>query len=710
MLISHAGVSTMLRVHRGLAGTHVRQVLLVMYILVAGCAGWMGSPAMTGLIATSAADGPGEKRYVVILEDASAVNPSVIAERHSSRFGTKTARILTDSVPGYAAEMTPAEANAIAKQPGVAAVGLDPVGRPAGQTMWTGLQRIFAAADSSENNEDCDTGADPDVNQWLDIDCLDDQRVDVDIAVLDTPIDPADPELNIAAHVNCFEVDPEVGCETGVGTVDDSSCFAEDHGAVVSEVIAGIDNGSSQVGIAAGARISSVAVADNDVRIPTHCESSSQPFYMSDVIAGVEWVTENSVTIEVANLSMRFPVPGPEDTVGQALDQAFEQAIDASVDAGVVYVAAAGNEGAPAADSIPAKYDKVITVTGIFDIDGAPGGLAEEDTTCDWTSPFADDSGDDTNTDTSSYGPYAGGGLENAWSPGVDIAAPGPCTSTAAAMVSGSAALLASVYNPAASKDASRVAAIRTALLAAANPHSKAEGGYDDARVDEDPETVDREPLLDVSDEDIFDPRPISTYEPIPGAEPIVEVRDADTEQPCGEVMVIGSQVSGGCVVNDLFSSWYGLSAGGYTIFSCGGGSIPIWLDAVHVASDGTFAVDASDIDTSCAGSFITGTPCHTEPSDTDKEMLHAAPWTGRFYTSSGAPRAYLGLCIELGSAYQDWIDGITASVTSEAPLAWSFLTSYSRDILGPSNGFQTAAWTSCCTEDPEIDIVWEAG
>ena len=642
-----------------------------------------------------------EQRYIVILEDGAVGRPGVVAERHAQRYGAEVERVMNRSVDGYAAEMTSAEAGVVAEQPGVAAVGLDPVGAPAG---------VPGPLDKSEriygSRHGCATPLGEEVNPMLDLDCLDDVRADVDVAVLDTSIDPGNADLDVFRSVNCFDYDPQVGCELGPGNVGNACLQA--HGRIVADSIARFDNEGGEVGVAAGARIWSVAVAEKDVSLEPSC-GSPHPFFMSDVIAGVEWVTANAEDIEVANMSMQFPLPS--DPAGEALDEALEDAIDASIDAGVVYVVAAGNKAGPAAETIPAKYDRVITASAIFDSDGESGGTGGSFEGCRWplgSNPPVDH--DDTSSDRSNYGPAAA--VNDLAAPGVDIAAPGTCTSTAAALTSGAAAVLASRYDPEASKDEGRVAEIRTALLTAADPNDRDHGGYDDQHLDNDPQTPatdDREPLLDVHDEGIFDPRLVSTYEPIPGAEPIVEVRDADTGQPCGEVVVFDSEVFGGCVVNDLFSQWYGASVQGYTIFSCGGGSIPIWLNQLHVGSDGTFAADASDIDTSCAGSFIAGTPCHTEPSSVEKDMLHAQPWNGRFFnTSNGAPRAYLGLCIELGSSYQDWIDGITASVTSEAPLTWSFLTSHSRDILGPSNGFQTAAWTACCSEDPELEIVWE--
>jgi len=446
-------------------------------------------------VAESPATAPakaGAQRYVVVLEE-SAGQPKRVAERHSERFGAKVKRVFTKALDGYSARLTAVQAKAIAREPGVAAVGLDPVGELAAQSMPLGARRVFAA------DGDCSPGDNADVNQNLDIDCLDDVRVDVDVAMLDTPIDPATPDLNVVSNVNCFD-SGGTGCEPGTGPNESPECF-EVHGALVADLIAGLDNGTGSVGVAAGARIWSVAVADKDVRSPSHCQWDPQPFYMSDVIAGVEWVTDHADDIEVANMSMRFPLP--QDSAGEALGVALEEAIDDSIDAGVVYVVAAGNEAAPATQSIPAKYPRVITATAIYDSNGLSGAGGTSGDTCHWpTGPTPTTDHDDTNSNASNYGPAASPNTLNA--PGVDIAAPGICTSNAAAHTTAAAAILASTNNP---NNATNVQTIRNTLLTTANPNTKTNGGYDD---ETSPNPEDKEPLLDINNENAFAPATVA--------------------------------------------------------------------------------------------------------------------------------------------------------------------------------------------------------
>ncbi len=79
---------------------------------------------------------------------------------------------------------------------------------------------------------------------------------------------------------------------------------------------------------------------------------------------------------QVLSMSLGGPSPGidgPGATCRTTRD-GYRAAICAATKAGVTVVAAAGNEGSNLADSSPAMYPEVLTVTAMADSDGKSGG------------------------------------------------------------------------------------------------------------------------------------------------------------------------------------------------------------------------------------------------------------------------------------------------------------------------------------------------
>jgi subtilisin family serine protease len=108
----------------------------------------------------------------------------------------------------------------------------------------------------------------------------------------------------------------------------------------------------------------------------------------SDVICGIDYVTAHASQIEVANMSLGGS--GSDDgNCGNTNQDAMHKAICRSVAAGITYAVAAGNDSENAANSTPAAYDEVITVSALADFNGVPGGGAPSTCRSDVDDTFA---------------------------------------------------------------------------------------------------------------------------------------------------------------------------------------------------------------------------------------------------------------------------------------------------------------------------------
>ncbi|WP_190215995.1 S8 family serine peptidase, partial [Kitasatospora indigofera] len=204
-----------------------------------------------------------------------------------------------------------------------------------------------------------------------------DQRVDVDVAVIDSGIDYYHPDLNVVRRVNCVGV---TSCVENAG-VDDNG-----HGSNVAGIVGGLDNGIGYVGVAPGARLWSVKALNSKG------SGSSE-----EIVNAIDWVTAHAGEIEVANISIGF-----DGTV-----QAINDAVNRAISKGIVVVVSAGNDHRDVSNQSPANVPDAITVSSLSDADGKPGGLG----TFGWCNKNNKNT-DDTLSDYSNFGR------------GVDIAAP----------------------------------------------------------------------------------------------------------------------------------------------------------------------------------------------------------------------------------------------------------------------------------------------
>ncbi len=344
-------------------------------------------------------------RYIVRL--APGVEAGAIAERH----GLKVEHQFKKALRGFSGVGEPGKLAALQKDPGVEAVEPDRYVEAFAQVTPTGVNRV-----------------DADLSGTAKIDGVDD-RVDADIAIIDTGMKKHG-DLNVVGGYNC------TGRNTNAW--DDGN----GHGTHVAGTAAAKDDGNGVVGVAPGARLQAVKVLSN-----------AGYGYLSWVICGVDYVTRNAGTIDVANMSLggEFTSPG------------LNSAIANSVASGVTYVVAAGNSAKDAATFSPANHPDVVTVSALADSDGKCGG----------SGPATSYGADDTLASFSNFGP-----LVEISAPGVNILSTykkgfGTLsgTSMASPHVAGAAALFIAKNGRDVTGDGivngADVAAIRAALISA---------------------------------------------------------------------------------------------------------------------------------------------------------------------------------------------------------------------------------------------------
>jgi len=377
---------------------------------------------------------PGE--YIVLLKPGN--DPAEVANAHS--VGAR--HTYSSALNGFAASIPDGRLRALQNDPRVELVEPDQQILAFAQIVPTGVRRIGAMRSATAK-----------------IDGID-ERVNVDVAILDSGIDLSHPDLNVFSHVTF--VNDGSGGNDGYG-----------HGTYMAGIVGALDNDFGVVGVAPGARLWAVKVIGD-----TGAGS------LSTLISGVDYVTANAASIEVANISAGF--------IGTS--SALRTAIQNCVARGVVVVAAAGNNAqdvygadgtfGTADDTIPAAFPEVITVSSMNDSDGVAGSSA----TYWWEDCFSSYSNFGRKIELAGVGTTTSTALMVKGGYGNQFTG----TSLAAAHVSGAAALYIAGHGRA--TNAAGVTAIKQALLAVAEPQST--WGPANTR---DPDTY-HEPLLHVVD------------------------------------------------------------------------------------------------------------------------------------------------------------------------------------------------------------------
>lgn len=356
------------------------------------------------------------------------LRPGTDAASHAASRGISPASVYDEAIDGYAANLSSSQTKAMKADGSVLSVTADErrrrglAGKPAptpdqpAQFVSSAVRRVGALESPTARIDG--------VNE----------RIGVDVAVVDGGVQPDHPDLRVVGGKDCGP---------GGGWWD-----RDGHGTMVAGFVGALDNAIGRVGVAPGARIWSVRVADPDGYITD-----------GDLICGLDWIAKRADTIDVANLSLaEFVTESAPCGSKRPRPTPVQRAVCTVYERGVTVTAAAGNESVDASGLEPALMPEVITVSAIADSDGLPGGLGGP-------LPCTADDSDDRFASFSNFGAP------------VDIAAPGVCvsstfigsqyagwsgTSFSTPLVSGAAALYLSQHPRASPTE------VRAALLASA--------------------------------------------------------------------------------------------------------------------------------------------------------------------------------------------------------------------------------------------------
>ncbi|GAA3358155.1 hypothetical protein GCM10017744_031570 [Streptomyces antimycoticus] len=315
-----------------------------------------------GTQSKSAVDGS----YIVMLKGGKTVKAAAEGKDLAQSYGGKLSRSYDSAINGFSASgLSDTEAKRLAADPSVAKVVQNHrytvKGTQENPPSW-GLDRI----------DQEDTEGDKAYNY------PDSAGEGVTAYVIDTGVRTSHKDFEGRATSGFDAVDNDDSADDGNG-----------HGTHVAGTIAGAEHG-----VAKKAKVVAVRVLDDQGSGTTE-----------QVVAGIDWVTENHEGPSVANMSL-----------GGTPDEALDAAVQKAIDSGVTFAVAAGNESSDASQSSPARVKDAITVASSTDQDEqsdfsnygsvvdifAPGS----DITSDWNT---DDDATNTISGTSMATPHVVG-------------------------------------------------------------------------------------------------------------------------------------------------------------------------------------------------------------------------------------------------------------------------------------------------------------
>ncbi|SDS96318.1 S8 family peptidase [Microlunatus soli] len=268
------------------------------------------SPDDTGTIRNAGASGAIDNSYIVVMDGATSRSTANAQGVHTEasalaeEYGGKVKRTYSAALRGFSADMSESEAKRLAADPKVKYVSQNGVAH-ASET-W-GLDRIDQA---DLPLDDSYTAPNDGANATA--------------YIVDTGVDMTHPD---------FEGRATSGKDFVDGDDDASDC--QGHGTHVAGTV-----GSKTYGVAKKVNLVAVRVLD--------CEGSGS---YENIIAGIDWVTQNAADAAVGNMSL-----------GGSQNAALDDAVEKSTAAGVAWSVAAGNESSDACGSSPAAAPSAMTM------------------------------------------------------------------------------------------------------------------------------------------------------------------------------------------------------------------------------------------------------------------------------------------------------------------------------------------------------------
>jgi subtilisin family serine protease len=299
--------------------------------------------------------------YIVVLDKKTT---SAAKKDLAQEYGGKLSRSYGSALDGFAASgLTQTEAKRLAADPAVGAV-------VANRTVHTTATQDNPPSWGLDRVDQADTAGDSKYTY------PDQAGEGVTAYVIDT-------------GVRISHTDFEGRASHGYDAVDNDDTADDGHGTHVAATIAGAAHG-----VAKKANVVAVRVLDDNGSGTTE-----------QVIAGIDWVTENHQGPSVANMSL-----------GGGADPALDAAVAKAIASGVTFAVAAGNESTDAGQGSPARVPEAITVASSTE-DDAQSDFSNYGAVVDVYAPGSDitsawndsDEGTKTISGTSMASPHVAG-------------------------------------------------------------------------------------------------------------------------------------------------------------------------------------------------------------------------------------------------------------------------------------------------------------